>query len=99
MKKFLLVVTLVGVVISQIFFSSQAAAYNEGDKLDVDKYICYNCNKIVYIIYLNGECIRDDLVQDGCPFWNGGEHFWMLYMGEEHKHYVYRNGQWVEVER
>ena len=105
MKKFLLVVTLIGVVIGQIFFSSLAEAYNEGDELSVYKYICYNCKKIGYDIFLNGECIRDDThVDEPCPFFSGnfGQpgyyklHHWMAYMGDEKKNYVYRNGQWVE---
>ena len=109
MKKFLLMVMLVGAVFSQIFFSSTAEAYNEGDELDVYKYICYNCDRIGYSIILNGKTIQDDRhVDDDCPFWDSGSsrgyyrpeaprpHRWMSYMGEESKHYVYRNGQWVE---
>ena len=46
MKKFLLVITLVGVVISQIFFSSQAEAYTDDDYCAVfyyngEPYSCY----------------------------------------------------------
>ena len=101
MKKFLLVVTLVGVVISQIFFSSVAEAYNEGDEISVSFLRCDYCDRKAIIIYgIDGYCIRDDTdvkVSGYCPYYHYSavpiNHSWI---DIEHKHYIYRNGQWVE---
>lgn len=102
MKKFLLVVTLVGVVISQIFSSSVAEAYNEGDKISVSFVRCDYCHRKAIIIYggIDGHCIRDDTdvkVSGYCPYYHFSavpvEHRWISI---EHKYYIYRNGQWVE---
>ena len=100
MKKFLLIVTLVGVVISQIFFSSQAEAYNEGDKLYILFCNCGFCNKKALVISFNGRDIRDDRdikVSGHCPQSTfRGEHFWEN-IGA--RGYVYQNGQWFETSR
>ena len=98
MKKFLLVVTLVGVVISQIFFSSLAEAYSEGDKLYI-LFCNYGfCNKKALVISLNGSDIRDDRYSSGyCPqSTHRREHFWVN-IGA--RGYVYRNGKWFETSR
>ena len=103
MKNFLLVVTLVGVVIGQIFFSSQAEAYNEGDKLCIMLHECQMCGKQGLSMYLNGKDIRDDChdieVSGYCPYYYPDKrpHRNWLDIGE--RIYIYRNGQWIETYR
>ena len=93
MKKFLLVVTLVGVVISQIFFSSQAEAFNEGDVLEVFFYRCVShrplagCGRIFRLIKdSNGNVLVDERDEQN-----------HLLESFQRKLYRYNNGQWVEI--
>ncbi|MBD3879636.1 MAG: hypothetical protein SR1Q5_08130 [Quinella sp. 1Q5] len=90
MKKFLLVVTLVGVVISQIFFSSVAEAYAEGDRMIIAVYRCYSCGAICRYITVNDSLVKNEMrnFSDDHCFRLKAE-FW----------YYYQNGQWVETYR
>ncbi len=100
MKKFLLVVTLVGIVIGQIFFSSTAEAYNEGDELFVHLHECQTCGKQCLSIALNGKFIRDDCrdieVTGYCPHYYPDKRPHRNWLDIGRRDYVYRNGRWYE---
>ena len=106
MKKFLLVVTLVGVVVSYIFFSSTADAYKnpsvyeygakQGAVLRVETKKCVSHSGYGAHDGCGAICRRATI--NGALWIDESDKFSDIHMFEAiaYNEYVYDNGQWVE---